>query len=277
MKKRLLYLLYVLLFVCKSSAFTTTYISTNGGQLIQVRVYSSSEELPPDSIQAIDQYFISTFPNATFLDHSTRMYNCHSYAWNITDGGDLVCWLNSTTNNGSANLSKYWTNDYYGLTIESKARKIHYYNSDHSAVKSHTVSGLYESKWGSAPLMRHAPTYGPYLDMNSRNYYKHVILLVVGPLICSYGTGSIPKNIAAAYNASVSNNILSYTGSIEYLIETSDGDDAVENGKAVINNTSQTGMNVTFTSAGFYQMNIKYYDIDGDLIAHFSYEQIVTN
>ena len=44
---------------------------------------------------------------------ATSNYNCHAYAWHISDGGDDEdCWLN----NIGTNLSKYWTNDAYSIT-----------------------------------------------------------------------------------------------------------------------------------------------------------------
>lgn len=44
-------------------------------------------ELAPLAIAQRNVYYQHEYPNATFISTSTRTYNCHSYAWNMTDGG----------------------------------------------------------------------------------------------------------------------------------------------------------------------------------------------
>ena len=192
----------ILAFFCIINCFAQTYttIYTKGRQAINVSIRKNYE---PDDIQKINEYYCSTFPNAIFLDDASREYNCHSYAWNISDGGSLKCWINQDFM-GEPNISKYWTDDYYSETSEQNAVKVFYYNkeSDHSAIVSPTVAGMYESKWGAAPLMRHAPNYGPYPYMNQRKYYCHVVPIVkYGILSCSNGIGEIGINVAANYIA----------------------------------------------------------------------------
>jgi hypothetical protein len=81
---------------------------------------------------------------------------------------DPTCWLNQTPD-----LHLYWDDGSYELTTEGYAEKIFYYSGDHSAVKSLTHSGKYESKWGSWPLVRHDPEYGPAsYNMQYRRYYR---------------------------------------------------------------------------------------------------------
>lgn len=115
-------------------------------------------------------YINSMYPNAVILGDATKDYNCHGYAWCMASGGP-TCWINcGTSSTDVSNISKYWSSDAYkSTTIENDAVKIHYYNSDHSAIKS-TVPGYYESKWGSWCLMRHAPNYCPY--GTDRHYYE---------------------------------------------------------------------------------------------------------
>jgi hypothetical protein len=94
----------------------------------------------------------------------------------MTEGG-VTCWLNQ-----SPDLHWYWDDGSYEETIEASAAKIFYYNGDHSAIKSPTHSGMYESKWGQAPRMRHAPGYGPAnYNMSYRRYYKRTPRTVSGP------------------------------------------------------------------------------------------------
>lgn len=124
-------------------------------------------------------YINSMYPNAVILDDATKDYNCHGYAWCMASGGP-TCWINcGTSSTDVSNISKYWTNDAFDQTnTDYGAVKIHYYNGDHSAIKS-TVPGYYESKWGSWYLMRHAPNYCPYGSdkhyYTGRNYFIRCI------------------------------------------------------------------------------------------------------
>ena len=86
----------------------------------------------------------------------------------MVEGGP-TCWLNQ-----SPDLHQYWDDGSYVETSLAYAEKIYYYAGDggHSAVPSPTVSGMYESKWGEAPLMRHYIDDGPTSYMMSyRRYY----------------------------------------------------------------------------------------------------------
>lgn len=143
MKNFLCFIILSSLSISLNAQYITVYTIFGEG----VQGIPRSEELTPNEIQILDSTYTTNFPNATFLDHSSTTYNCHSFAWNMTDGG-TTCWINAGVNN--SNISKYWNSDYYVSCSSSSTVKIHYYNSDHSAKRS-SVSGMYESKWGSAP------------------------------------------------------------------------------------------------------------------------------
>ncbi len=135
------------------------------------------------------------YPNAQVLSGSTSSYNCHGYAYHLTEGYGNPVWINNDQ------LSKYW-NDCYQVTANPAAAVKIYYTGDHSAIPS--VSGKYDSKWGSYPLMRHDPHYVP-LDYQpySRVYYERqpppLSVYIDGPdFLYSGETGN--------YTASVSNN-----------------------------------------------------------------------
>ncbi|MDD4116224.1 MAG: hypothetical protein PHG27_11645 [Massilibacteroides sp.] len=125
------------------------------------------------------------YPEATILAPSSRKYNCHSYAWNLTTGGTINCWVNQTENGQS--ISNYWNDNSYKSCTESVAQKIFYPSGDHSAIRS-VEGGKYDSKWGAYPLMRHAPNYGPYINMNNRQYYTRNVNISGNKLISATGT-----------------------------------------------------------------------------------------
>ena len=134
-----------------------TYLYTPNGS--QVYAYLLPEMSPAD-IAYCNADCALQFPNAVILANASATYNCHSYAWNLTEGGTTICWLDQFPD-----LHLYWDDGSYEQTTEANAVKIFYYDGDHSAVKSTTHVGKYESKWGSYPLVRHSPDYGPLLPL----------------------------------------------------------------------------------------------------------------
>lgn len=278
MKRTIIFILTTMLSVWVSYADTKATIYTKGGKAIEVII---CPEMSASQVKEYNDYYRAKFPNATLLADASARYNCHSYAWNLSDGGDLVCWINKVTSNKSPNLENYWTNDYYSATDESHAQKVHYYMSDHSAIVSPTVSGMYESKWGAMPLMRHAPNYGPYMNMDKRNYYRGETStpdptpsVITGLITCSEGSGEIGIGVAADYYAE---EMKSHAySSMECVIETPKGDDVVEKGYAVINHLFKNGANVTFTRSGMYEMFLRFYNQSHQLVAEFTFEPIVS-
>jgi hypothetical protein len=130
----------------------------------------------PEWITTTTNQYAFAFPNAQILAPASRTYNCHSYAWNLSEGGTQYVWMNQYKSNGTPNIWKYWIDASYIQTpTEADAEKIFYYDGDHSAVKSKIFAGKYESKWGAAPLMRHNPTDVPYDYPTHRKYYKKAL------------------------------------------------------------------------------------------------------
>ncbi len=275
MKQTIVILLMLLVDIgfCYADSITTIY--TRGGKPIEVII---RDEMSQEDIQFYNAAICQEFSEATFLASSSRTYNCHSYAWNLTDGGTVVCWINDSVKNQQnikvPNLSKYWTNDYYEETTSNNASRIHYYLSNHSAVVSQTVPGMYESKWGKGPVMRHAPGYGPYDYMNYRKYYAHIVPTpIYGILQCSNISNYIGVNVPASYLAGG----ISYSNMLNsnYTITDNKGEDAVDNGKAVINQTYYNGLNITFTHTGIYEIAISFYNQFNECLGEYNYEQIV--
>lgn len=264
--------------VSLSSAQTSTTIYTKGGQAVEVLIL---DEYSQSKLNQLLASAIINYPNAIVVDGPSHTYNCHFYAWCKTD--TLVSgnyWLNYTNSYGYANVSKFWTNDCYGETTEPNAEKIFYYAGDHSAVVSPTTSSMYISKWGSGPLMMHAPGYGPYeYMMNYRKYYYNSYnparpypIVTYGLISCSNGNGVIGVGVSADYETPMHT---SSSITMECSIETAKGDDAVDLGRAVINNTLRGGYNVTFNTQGIYEMSIRFYNKSNQLIAEYTFEPIV--
>ena len=158
--------------------------------------------------------------DAQRIGPATSNYNCHAYAWHVSDGGnDEDCWLDYDYF-GSSNLQKYWTNDAYVSTSSpNEFNKVFYgTNADHSAIS--TSSGVVKSKWGAWPLYQHETTDCPY-DNISIAFYK--IPISGDDLTCTSKTYSTVNISNATYSWSggrVSTSGYSYSTT---ATKTSDG------------------------------------------------------
>lgn len=226
-------------------------------------------EMSTAEITQINAYYTSTYPNATYLSSSTRTYNCHSYAWNMTQGGQ-TCWINATTNNTNGNISNYWNRDYYSSTEAIYAQKKIYYQSDHSAITS-SISGMYESKWGRAPLMRHAPEYRPYPNMNKRYYYRHSI--ISGLLTCNNGSGITRVGVSSMYYPSSNSLPCGSNVQTTWGIESAKGDDVIGT-KANVTVSGETAT-ISFNTPGIYEIYYNIYLTTGENLVSYWFEALV--
>lgn len=162
---------------------TFGYIMTFGNQRIEVMY---KPEMPDDLIQSLNAYYCRIHPNAVYLSSSTSSYNCHSYAWYMSDrSSSSPCWINRDcfNENDSYNLEKFWTNDYYHeISYHPQAPKLYFEDVDHSIVyePDPNYPGLdFVSKWGDGPKMRHSLFDCPYPGMANGRYFTHDRLPVV--------------------------------------------------------------------------------------------------
>ena len=114
--------------------------------------------------------------NATRIDAASNQYNCHAYAWHVSEGGNKV-WVSNYDDfdNLVYNVDNYFSgsNPSYAPTAQSEADKVFYgYGSaDHSAITT-AQPGIFKSKWGQWPVYQHAWNDCPYNSSNLQ-YYKY--------------------------------------------------------------------------------------------------------
>lgn len=130
---------------------------------------------------------------ADFLSEATYSYNCHSYAWHMTEGNsnDHV-WLGYY----STDEDVYWDDGSYYEVPESLATKVRYTN-EHSAVR--LSNNLYVSKWGPWPLVAHTPNNVPSGYGVPYKYYKRTPPIAGPSIICSSATYYI-DDLPAGYS-----------------------------------------------------------------------------
>jgi hypothetical protein len=147
----------------RSGLMTKDYSSTvytPKGSAVAVIVMTF--ELSSTDIASCNSYYSTTYPSATRLRDCSRRYNCHSYAWNDQSTSNTV-WINTPGDD------TYWQDGSYVPASITGGQKVSYASDDHSAIA--ISSSVYESKWGQAPLMRHAPCYTPY-NCSTLNGYQ---------------------------------------------------------------------------------------------------------
>lgn len=145
---------------------------------------------------------------ADFLSEATYSYNCHSYAWHMTEGNsnDHV-WLGYY----STDEDVYWDDGSYYEVPESLATKVRYTN-EHSAVR--LSNNLYVSKWGPWPLVAHTPNNVPSGYGVPYKYYKRTPPITGPFIICSTATyyiDDLPAGYSVTWsfkNASSLNNLI---------------------------------------------------------------------
>ena len=178
--KKYLFLLLLLTIV----SATSSQVHTPNGSLVQ-DTNVENESLTSADIAYIVQRLAIEYPHAIALSSPTATYNCHAYAWHMSEGGNAV-WMGSTTNPTSI----YWTDGSYIQTTEKgNGIKVSYANGNHSAVTT-DQQDIFISKWGSWPLIKHEKDYCPYIS-NNLKYYMRAPSISGPSHICGQGTYTI--------------------------------------------------------------------------------------
>jgi len=130
-------------------------LTPNGTYIYPLRAdndYTSTEKT------ALNNQYISAYPNATYISTSTAKYNCHSYAWHSTSP-DNISWINDP--------SPYWSDGsytYVGTSPTANGQKVYYDRSgtEHSGIVTDYSNKKITSKWGQGPVMLHNEKDCPY-------------------------------------------------------------------------------------------------------------------
>lgn len=162
--------------------------------------YTVSPDFSPAEIAGLNSWVTNVYPNAAIVSDASRAYNCHGYAWHMTEGGSTaqVGYLFKTSEDIYMTDGSYIEVD---PAIElSCATKVSYtpgntYN--HSAVTTSTP-GVFLSKWGTYPLVRHNKDYCPYYDNGTvlKYYFRapSTYQITGAPSLC---TGSTTYSVNA--------------------------------------------------------------------------------
>ena len=163
--KRIYQIICILVIIQNINAQSPTYVYTPRGSVVS-DTYIRNEEITAADIVYINGQLDIQYPNAQKMQESTTTYNCHAYAWSVSEGGQPV-WMGLSSNPTSI----YWTDgSYIEVTNPEDANKVSYANDNHSAITT-SETDFFISKWGAWPLMKHQKNDCPY-NSSILKYYK---------------------------------------------------------------------------------------------------------
>ena len=207
MRRKIIAIILVGMAVCsvKSQIITPATIQTPNGSYVTDSYYISGvPDYNTNYLSALVDYVSSTYNGAEVIDVPSQKYNCHAYAWHMTEGGDTV-WIGY---NYPTSENIYWQDGSYIEVAESNATKVSYHETgNHSAIRINST--WYQSKWGAYALVKHHPNdvlaiYHP--ELPKKYYARHPSIIGPGS-ICgteSYSIANLPPN--ASVTLSLKNN-----------------------------------------------------------------------
>lgn len=151
-------------------------IVTHTGVLTVSDVYTSDSELA-----SLSEYLRVNYNGAILVDAPSYKYNCHAYAWHVSEGGDKV-WIGIYNSPFDKPIAEdvYWEDCSYIEVPESQATKVSYHETgDHSAIRLN--SEWYQSKWGPGALVKHHPNDVPsgYNPSLTKKFYKKLPVMSI--------------------------------------------------------------------------------------------------
>ena len=236
MKQLFLFLFFGIVVVRGYSQGVTRYTPTG----ISVYAIDYDEIYSAEAIAAATAQWqdsiINAGWNATIVGPCSSIYNCHGYAWHMSDGGDTI-WLPN-----DSDVSKYFNGvdgqnaTYKEVDSPSKYRKVYYNGASHSAIVDPDNPTRVISKWGSGPLVSHLPGDSPFDDY-TLEYYE---------LIIDESPTSVAKGCASNVSTlNISNATYSWSGDNNYVCAA-----------GTTYTGSVTGLNTTLNTSGKVKVEI---------------------
>jgi hypothetical protein len=167
-----------------------------------------------DELDDLADNIYNTYNGAILIAPPSLRYNCHGYAWNVSEGGDQV-WIGFSTQTAE---DVYWTDGSYIQTTESDATKVSYTYGNHSAIRLNST--WYQSKWGNTALVQHHPNDVPpvYNASQGMTFYKRAPMHISGPTVPCGTSTYVLENLFTGCTVQWS---LQNHGTPSYLIQNS--------------------------------------------------------
>ena len=185
MKKLIINISIIIMLCIKLSGqylyeYDPTSLATPKGITVNALVFDEEnyDDFDANWIAYWDDYWIDDW-DAELIEHSTKYYNCHGYAWHNIEGhmsqGQLR-WINDVNEYGQPiyNVTKYYSGSqksYTQTTTYIENLKVSYFPRDHSAITTENTN-YYISKWAWGPLVEHNKAQCPFYENAQIKYYK---------------------------------------------------------------------------------------------------------
>ena len=215
MRKLSLILVCIFVYVTLEAQYTDTLIQTPNGTSVEAKIFTSSDMTNSQKEDA-KNFWLSCYNNRiTYIAEATYKYNCHAFAWHVSEGGNQV-WINTP------NDDKYWEDySYVEVSNTSEATKIsfggpcyqvwttcngtEYQNPcDHSATTTN-VTDYFISKWGASPRFKHHKNDCPY---STEDLHYYIRLTISGPSTlysqATYTIDNLPPGAAVQWSVTPS-------------------------------------------------------------------------
>ncbi len=169
----------------------------NGSSVISGELISADLS---SQLKAEYRYIAEVIHEGIFVSEATKKYNCHAYAWHMSQGhSDDLVWIGLGSN---AHENVYWEDGSYIEVPEAIATHISYdeVSADHSAVRYDSIR--YISKWGSGCLVIHLPNEVPYNTNQPKKYYIRNNFSISGSSVICDSTLYSVENLPNALNVS---------------------------------------------------------------------------
>ena len=164
------------------------------------------DEMPASTIAEAEAKVKTDYPNAEIISAASNTYNCHGYAWHMTEGGDAR-WIGL---HSDTDEDVYMTDGSYIQVVSGVAPlKVSYVTDHHSAVTT-DESGMFISKWGNLPLMRHASNYCYYNSADLRYFVRSSLMTINGSGSLSV-TGNFNNGITCKDELKIMNGTITVT------------------------------------------------------------------
>ncbi|MBR1546717.1 MAG: hypothetical protein IJ633_08005 [Prevotella sp.] len=172
-----------------STSWQNATVYTPKGSLIGALKYMGTDYTDSEKA-SIKAQVESAYSPAVVMEPASRKYNCHAYAWHLSQGETEVVWINAIDNVHTENgyyLRPYWQDGSFVTTSSVNCTQI-LYPGDHSALRYNSSS--YISKWGEGPVVLHSPTNVPsgYITSGQYYYYKRNFTIEGPALVTSTAT-----------------------------------------------------------------------------------------
>jgi hypothetical protein len=190
--KKMILIIICLLFsgiYCDGQYTVTTNVKTpNNNTVLDTRTFTGTDYSYSTTQLAAMAADLQANYNAELISAPSKKYNCHAYAWHVSEGGSQV-WIGYSTSTAE---DIYWTDESYMEVNVCNATKVSYDESgNHSAIKLDNT--WYQSKWGDGPLVKHYLNNVPsgYKPSLQKKYYLRTPTISGPSLICTSGTFTV--------------------------------------------------------------------------------------